>query len=255
MRGPAPWQDPGWAQGVLEHRGPERLSPEGTQKGDSAGNTAMCPDGVCLASRPRGCSVASLHLALTCWGLETRSCCELIPLWGEAPATHPSHPTPRHHTDTPGPLHTGRFPVTEELPFWWNMDLDSGPGKTAVCPVFRMGGQRSVLTTRLWRPRDPQGPEISRLSLSCCCLAPNPSNTWCLDCAGDGEQPPQIWPSSGPSPQPVPSVLSKTVVCLTKATSPAFSARHLPHRRPEQVSAGGCQPLCPAPGPCQPPST
>lgn len=54
-------------------------------------------------------------------------------------------------------------------------------------------------------PQDPQGSEASRLSLSCCFLAPEPSNAWGLDCVGGGERPlhPGIRPCFGSSSRTV----------------------------------------------------
>lgn len=70
-----------------------------------------------------------------------------------------------------------------------------------------------------------------------------------LDSAGDGEEPYQSGPVMSQG-RHIPFVLSKTVVCLTKATSPAFSTRHLPHKKSRQLLAGG--PIL-APGPRTPP--
>lgn len=70
-----------------------------------------------------------------------------------------------------------------------------------------------------------------------CCSISKPNNTLCLGCSGLRTAGPPSHPSLlHPKPPQVPFVFSKTVVCLMKATSPAFSERHLSHRRAGQTS-------------------
>lgn len=57
--------------------------------------------------------------------------------------------------------------------------------------------------------------------------SPNPAKPRAWVVLDQEQPPPSNPPLLRPKPSQVPFVFSKTVVCLTKATSPAFSARHL----------------------------